>query len=527
MLLWSAFVAVITLNLILGIAFAIWVKREIDTSEGGATTLNSDSFSDIKRVPADDTNPEGLVSSHQTSPDGQPPQTGEDEGPFSPASSEGDMLPEDPKQPTAATEVFGLSPPDVDQVCESSQSQLQSASADLQQTFEYPQDGEQSPVNSAADTDDLVDSTSGTPEHLPSGSPDEESISTADPQAESEEETIQGGDGLGLSQLLETCSKTISGLINLFERTRAQPIVKAEELKTILDAAPPLMEQFSDEYHYKSLRLTPVAQGGAVLDETLACLQEHTLAAEQSLKQLTLIDHRGDPQVTLQQVQAELGRLISRVQRIRDELESAFAQVLLNAHGDEEIDKRIQHDPLTGALNRIGLEAFFEQYWGSEVHSRAPLLGGLLDLDQFRQINQEFGYPLGNKVLKAIAGLIQELIPRGAVFARYRGDQFLVLKSDCDARQFVRAMEQIRQSLEVAKFQQTNRTISVTLSCGVTESRTDDMATSFCERLDEAVYEAKRTGGNRTFVHNGEFAQSIVPLNLKVTEREVSLAAIE
>lgn len=511
MLVWFVFVVVATVNLILGIAIAVWMKQELDTRGDEATSSDFDAFSGIVPTqvdqPVEHADPERSLNS-------SPPLSADSE-----ASTE-------PLAEPSLTEVFGTTPSGTGQADESAETQPQSNFEGLPNSFDRLQDTSESIPPSASSTDGSIDSELNKAEDLLAEATGSEPIEVASTGQKTEEAPPRSGDALGLSQLIETCSKTIAELINSFEKSRSQSIVKKEELKSILEAIAPTVEQFSDEYHHVLPRLRPVGQGGSVLDETLACLQEHSLAADQSVERITLIDHRGDPQVTLQQVQAELGRLISHVQRIRDELEAAFVQSLFHSDLAGEIDEKIQHDPLTGLLNRTGAEVFFEKYWGSERRSRTALSGALLDLDQFRQINQEFGYPLGDDLLKAVAHLLLELVPRGAVLARYRGDQFLLLKSDTDARQFVRAVEQIRQSLEVAKFQSPSRTISLTLSCGVTESRSDDTATSFCERLDEAVYEAKRAGGNRTFVHNGEFAQSIIPHNLNVAEREVSLAAV-
>jgi diguanylate cyclase (GGDEF)-like protein len=513
MLVWFVFVVVATVNLILGIAIAVWMKREIDTRGGEAGDSDLELFSRIAPPQEVDSLSQPTVRNDEAVK--SPPDSS------SPQLSESDASVEHPGEEPPMTEVSGLAAAGGAQAGESAEAQPQPDSEGPLNSPNRPQDPQPSAPHSASESGNPIDLELNKVEDLPA-----EPREAPGDSSESQERIPEGNNTLGLNQLLETCSKTIAELISLFEKARSRPPVRGEDLKSILEAIAPTMERFSDEYRHVLPRLMPVGQGGSVLDETLACLQEHTLSADQSVERLTLIDHRGDPQVTVQQVQAELGRLISHVQRIRDELESAFAHSLFSSRNSGVIDENIQHDPLTGLLNRIGVEVFFEKHWGGEQPSRTALSGALLDLDQFRQINQEFGHPLGDDILKAIANLLREMVPRGAVLARYRGDQFLVLKSDSDARQFIRAIEQIRQSLEVAKFQSGNRTISLTLSCGVTESRSDDTATSFCERLDEAVYEAKRAGGNRTFVHNGEFAQSIIPHNLKVTEREVSLAGI-
>lgn len=515
MLTWFVFVIVATLNLILGIVIAIWMKREIASSESRAESSDLGAFGGIAPL-----NLESLAQQPLGVPRGS--SLSEKDAAIDLDLPDTTVSPNATSEPVeekgSITEVFGLDP------ASDGQSTNLSGTPDPgiieNELLKSPDSGLAEGDLSATNVDASTDTSSATTENR---SPMDESTEVPTETTEPQDEMAPIGGTLGLTQLLETCSRTISELIAVFDRMRAQAISKGEQLNAIQASITPIMEQFLEEYHQVLPKLVSTEHGGPILEETLACLQEHTLAANQSVERLTLIDHRGDLQTSVQQVFAELGRLISRTQRVRDELEAAFAQSLFSPQPGAGIDEKIQRDPLTGLWNRTGVEVFFDKKWGRE-HRRETLSGVLLDLDQFRQINQEYGYALGDQLLKGVANLLEEIVPRGTFLARYRGDQFLLLKPEWDSRQFVRAVEQIRQSLEVAKFHCGGQTLTVTVSCGVTESRTDDVITSFCERLDEAVYEAKRAGGNRTFVHNGEYAQSIVPHNLKVTEREVSIA---
>jgi len=518
MLIWGVFIVVATLNLILGIAIAVWMRREIISNESRAESSELGVFSDVTPSTLQNLAPEPAEDTSETSLS-EKPATFEPDLPATPAPADATSEPKEEKE--KITEVFGLSAQGDGHLSDSSGALDPGTGESNPPDFPDSDPVENGPTVSR--TDGLTDLAPTSAENCPSGNDASEASAGTEGF---QDETGKTGGTLGVTHLVETCSQTISELIAVFEQIRSQTIPTGKELHAVQTSIVPVMEQFLEEYRQVLPSLVSTEQGGPILEETLACLQEHLLAANQSLERLSLIDHRGDPQATIQQAFAELARLISRVQRVRDELEAAFAQSLLNPQAGGEIDEKIQRDPLTGLWNRTGVEVFFDKNWGSEQHRRTALSGALLDLDQFRQVNQQYGYALGDQLLKAMANLLQDLVPRGAFLARYRGDQFLVLKPEWDSRQFVRAVEQIRQSLEVAKFHFGSQTITVTITCGVTESRTDDVVTSFCERLDEAVYEAKRAGGNRTFVHNGEHAQSIVPHNLKVTEREVSVATV-
>ncbi len=513
MLVWVLFVIVAIINLVLGIAVAVWMKREIDGHRGDTPSNDLELFSDF--IPS----PPGTTVSH-------PPANSDEEATHAERPPGATVLPDvtasdsdtftTPAEPNTTTEAVGAHSFGSTQESDSTETPVNVNSAEIpSEKNETLQSEDQAPIESTSQASQMESVSQS--DDLPSG---------AETKAPVQEALSELGEIPGLSRLIDLSSAKVRELIDLFESMRSHPPTKGEELNAILANVSSIMASFFDDYGQIVPKLVSTEQGGPIPEETLACLQEHNLAAEQSVKRLTMLDCRGHLQATLQQALAELGRLIAGLQRTRDELEAAFAQGLINSQPGGGVDEKIQHDALTGLFNRTGVEVFFENHWGSEPRKHKPLSAAILDLDQFRQINQEHGYSVGDELLKAVAGLLAELVPRGAFLARYRGDQFLVIQTDCEPKRFIHAIEEIRQSVEVTKFHYSGQTFSLTVSCGVTESRRDDVLTSFYERLDEALFEAKRAGGNRTFIYSGEFAQPIVPLNLKVTEREVSLATV-
>ncbi len=513
MLVWVVFITVATINLILGIAVAVWMKRGIAGHQSDDLSNNLELFSGIIPSPPSTTVSQQSTNSDDEAADRDAPPNDS----ISPDITASDSATyAESAAANSTTEAFVVDRLGSTQESDSSESPVNVNSAEIaSDKTRMPESEDQGPVEPASE------------ESPPQSGPQEDDVpSETDAEAAVEAPSSEEGEIPGLSRLLELCSKKVHELIDIFEWMRSQPPTKGEELNTILARVRPIMASFFDEYGQIVPRLVSTEQGGPIPEETLACLEEHALAAEQTVQRLTMLDYRGHLQATLQQALAEFGRLIARLQRTRDELEAAFAQGLINFQPHKEVDEKIQRDALTGLFNRTGVEVFFEKHWGGEPHKRKPLWAAILDLDQFRQINQEHGYSLGDELLKAVAQLLAEVVPQGAFLARYRGDQFLVVRTDCESKRFIHTIEEVRQSVEVTKFRYAGETFSLTVSCGVTESRTDDVLTSFCERLDEALLEAKRAGGNRTFIHNGEFAQPIIPLNLKVAEREVSVATV-
>lgn len=152
-------------------------------------------------------------------------------------------------------------------------------------------------------------------------------------------------------------------------------------------------------------------------------------------------------------------------------------------------------DALTGSGNRLALDEDLSDI-GDRVGD-APLSVLLVDLDRFKEINDQLGHPVGDSVLQAVATEIASRIRTEDRVYRYGGEEFLVLLYDSDAAAAVRSAERIRDSIEALGLVNPGNPPSgvVTASIGLAEVR--DTPADAIERADAALYEAKRTGRNR------------------------------
>jgi len=156
-------------------------------------------------------------------------------------------------------------------------------------------------------------------------------------------------------------------------------------------------------------------------------------------------------------------------------------------------------DALTGLYNRLFLESNINLLVAG-IQRRSSTLGVLMcDMDQFKLVNDEYGHEAGDKVLIALANLLQSNIRASDLLVRYGGEEFLILLSDCHEDMAVQVAEKIREAVASHQFRYENITMRKTISIGISEFPTDN--THFWETVkyaDVALYQAKETGRNKT-----------------------------
>jgi len=154
-------------------------------------------------------------------------------------------------------------------------------------------------------------------------------------------------------------------------------------------------------------------------------------------------------------------------------------------------------DALTGAFNKRYFDESFAKETLRAQQTATPLALILFDIDFFKKINDGFGHPAGDAVLKNIAGAVAAQLRDGDALFRVGGEEFALLLSDTPLTMAVQAAEAVRGMIAdlATDFNGTN--IRATLSLGVAELGLTELPTSLYQRTDALLYEAKRGGRNR------------------------------
>jgi diguanylate cyclase (GGDEF)-like protein len=164
----------------------------------------------------------------------------------------------------------------------------------------------------------------------------------------------------------------------------------------------------------------------------------------------------------------------------------------------EELRDKAMHDPLTGLLNRGAFFEMFEQEVSRALRQPSPLTLVIADLDHFKQINDRFGHPAGDEVLREAARRLRASVRLSDVVGRYGGEEFVALCVGCPLEGGVKVAERFRQAVNAAPIQTAAGMIEVTTSVGVAEVADFEAAAQVFTDADDALYRAKFGGRNKT-----------------------------
>ena len=160
----------------------------------------------------------------------------------------------------------------------------------------------------------------------------------------------------------------------------------------------------------------------------------------------------------------------------------------------------VHQDQLTGALNRRGLDAAFDRESRRVERSHESLCVAVLDIDNFKRLNDTMGHQVGDKALLHLCHVIKEALRPSDSVARYGGEEFVLILPDITLAEAALTVERLQRELTKQFFMHENDRILVTFSAGVAQLGTDESQEELIGRADKAMYQAKQTGKNRVVV---------------------------
>jgi diguanylate cyclase (GGDEF)-like protein len=155
-------------------------------------------------------------------------------------------------------------------------------------------------------------------------------------------------------------------------------------------------------------------------------------------------------------------------------------------------------DQLTELLNRRGFDLLANQAIQEARRNPSPLCALLLDLDNFKELNDNHGHLAGDEVLRGFANKLRDNLRQSDIICRWGGEEFILLLKDTAPGQARQLAEKIRQQTEQGSFIYKGASLHVTTSIGLAELHPDDSLSELLARADGALYRAKQSGRNRT-----------------------------
>jgi diguanylate cyclase len=332
----------------------------------------------------------------------------------------------------------------------------------------------------------LVDELSGLCRDLTAGLTElAEDESWARGQCQSLQAVLAEADGLSVRGL-RSASALLADTRQRQQRVRGERQAARDALKELIQNMLAEVGELGD--HAGRFQLSTAEHAQAIeRAETLESLAD---AVQAMLRDARAVQSAvGETQQRLRADRDRAAELESKVRALEDEL--------------RRLSDEVSTDALTQVANRRGLLQAFEAERG-RVERLTPggagLAVALIDIDNFKKLNDSLGHAAGDIALKTLAGAVRDRLRPVDHLARFGGEEFVVLMPDtplADARQ---ALTRLQRSLSEALFLHEGREVFVTFSAGVTAWRQGEALETSLERADEALYEAKRSGKNRTCV---------------------------
>ncbi|MEO3714779.1 GGDEF domain-containing protein [Roseateles flavus] len=164
------------------------------------------------------------------------------------------------------------------------------------------------------------------------------------------------------------------------------------------------------------------------------------------------------------------------------------------------LSSEVQTDQLTKIANRRGLEAAFNTEQAKLEREGTVLALALLDVDNFKKLNDSLGHAAGDEALKSLAARVTQMLRPGDLVARYGGEEFVLMLPRTPLDEAQQVLTRLQRSLSAALFMHEGKDVFVTFSAGITLYRAGETLEVALDRADEGLYEAKRTGKNRACI---------------------------
>ncbi len=212
----------------------------------------------------------------------------------------------------------------------------------------------------------------------------------------------------------------------------------------------------------------------------------------------------GQLETVIADVMRETRSIQMNAQKSRDDLRMTQQKVRESEERIRELEHELQetsilvrHDQLTGVLNRRGLEDMFAKEAARADRHETALSVGLLDIDNFKKLNDSMGHDAGDQALVHLAQVCRESLRPQDTVARYGGEEFVILLPETYLSDAEQALARLQRDLTKRFFMHDNEKVLITFSAGVTQRRNDDTLATTLKRADEAMYSAKQSGKNR------------------------------
>ncbi len=301
----------------------------------------------------------------------------------------------------------------------------------------------------------------------------------------------------GINQFLDSVARIVAApfsfLAKLFGSRLAARKIQQQTTEAVTRKIDPREQQISD---------TAQTIRGLLLS-LASVIQRTDQAADDSSQTLgdvrNTIDHMALPD-DLKDVHSrlltEIDRVISSNSTLKRELFHSREILSAQRQQIEELKTEVRIDGMTQLANRACFEEKIEEMVGLRDRYGDPFSLMLIDVDNFKEINDTHGHPGGDRILKGVAYKIKTTLRTTDFVARFGGDEFAAILMKAGAATSATAAEKVCRQVRESRFVLDGEEVWTTVSIGVAETTAGESAENLLKRADKALYRAKEAGRN-------------------------------
>ena len=317
------------------------------------------------------------------------------------------------------------------------------------------------------------------------------------PQVSSIKKSLR--DDISQEKLIDYFVKTFDlVLINLQnERETAESFLSSlsNTLSTVQDAVKSTLtihDKSQKEYHKLNTQLqeqmkdvTDSVEKASSLSNIKEDINQKLLTIAATLEKKSQLEHKNQ-----QMLEKQLSAMSEQI----DGLEKQSKSFEVRLH--EQQLKSLQ-DALTKLNNRAAFDEHFAKEMVRFQQKQFQLAIAVVDIDDFKRINDTYGHTAGDKTLQVIAKTMKKTLDKSVFIARYGGEEFVIIYRKVDKDKLVKSLDTIRAHIATLPFKFKQDRVTITLSIGATHIRKDDNIHLAFERADTGLYQAKSSGKNQ------------------------------
>jgi diguanylate cyclase len=199
-------------------------------------------------------------------------------------------------------------------------------------------------------------------------------------------------------------------------------------------------------------------------------------------------------------VQAEALKSRDRMLEARQEVQDAETKITQLEAELRHMSELVREDQLTGSLNRRGLDDVFDRETARADRRGTPLCVALLDLDDFKRLNDTHGHQAGDSALRHLVKIVKDELRSMDAIARFGGEEFVILLPETTLDAASQTMTRVQRELTKHFFLHENDKLLITFSAGVALRVANETQEALIGRADKAMYAAKKAGKNRVVI---------------------------